>query len=167
MRAIIALVIILGLAFLVQITILNRVTLLNGSVDLILVILAAWALQENARYTWVWGIVAGLVIGGISVAPWYIYVLAYLAVIALARLLTRRIWQAPLLAMFAITFVGTLIVLLSTYAYRIFFDVSLSFSSAFSQVILPGVLLNLLLSIIIHPLMRDLAARIYPTDMTS
>ena len=42
---------------------------------------------------------------------WY----AYLSVIGMGRLLTRRIWQAPLLAMFAVTFTGTLLFSMFTY----------------------------------------------------
>jgi cell shape-determining protein MreD len=85
-------------------------------------------------------------------------------VVGLARLLVHRIWQAPLLAMFAVTFIGTLELLMLTYAQRTILDVPLIFSEVFSQIVLPTVLLNLLLAIPVHALVRDLAGRLYPEE---
>ena len=167
MRAFLILILVLGLALLLQTAVVSRITLLSGSADLVLVILAAWSLQERVRHAWVWGVAAGLLVGIVSGVPWYIYLVAYLSVVGLARLLTRRIWQAPLLAMFTITLIGTLILQMSTFVYRTIFEVSLALGSIFSQVILPSLLLNLLLAIAIHPLMRELAEWLHPADVTA
>jgi cell shape-determining protein MreD len=80
----------------------------------------------------------------------------------MARLLVHRIWQAPLLAMFAVTFIGTLELLMLTFVQRTIFEVPLAFGEVFAQIILPTVLLNLLLAIPVHALIRDLADRLYP-----
>jgi rod shape-determining protein MreD len=168
MRLVLTLVIILGLGVMLQTALVSRINLLSGSADLLLVILAAWALQERVRFTWLWGVLTGMLVGGISGAPWIIYVTAYLFVVGMARLLTRRIWQAPLLAMFAVTFAGTLVLTLSTFTYRFLFEnISLSIGDVFIHVILPSLLLNLLIAIFIHPLMRDLARWFYPLDGTA
>ena len=145
-----------------QISIASRIMLLSGSVDLLLLALAAWGLQERVRAAWIWGLVASLLAGVVSGVPWYVYLIAYLSVVGLARLLVHRIWQAPLLAMFAVTFIGTLELLMLTFVQRTIFEVPLSFGEVFSQIVLPTVLLNLLLAIPVHALMRDLAERIYP-----
>jgi len=81
-------------------------------------------------------------------------------VVGLARLLVHRIWQAPLLAMFAVTFIGTLELLMLTFIQRTIFEVPLVISDVFSQIVLPTVLLNLLLAIPVHALIRDLAERL-------
>ncbi len=167
MRAFFTLVIVLGIALVLQTVLVSRINLLSGSADLVLVVLAAWALQERVRLAWLWGVAAGLLVGGVSGAPWFIYLAAYLSVIGIARLLTRRIWQAPLLAMFAVTFIGTLVLVMFTYVYRILFEISLPFGEVFVQVILPSVLLNLLLAVAIHPLMQDIAGRLYPAEVTA
>ena len=52
--------------------------------------------------------------------------LGYLAVVALANVLQRRVWQAPLLAMFSITFVGTIIVSVLTLVALRFSGVALT-----------------------------------------
>ena len=88
--------------------------------------------------------------------------MVYLSVVGLARLLVHRIWQAPLLAMFAVTFIGTLELLMLTFVQRTIFQVPLAFGDVFSQIILPTVLLNLLLAIPVHSLIRDLAGWLYP-----
>lgn len=168
MRLILTLVIVLGLALLLQISLISRITLLNGNADLLLVILAAWSLQERVRFAWLWGVTAGLLVGSVSGAPLLIYLAAYLLVIGMGRLLTHRIWQAPLLAMFAVTFSGTLLLTVLTFVYRILFEnLLLSFGEIFIQIILPGILLNLLLAVAIHPIMRDIAGRLYPAEVAT
>ena len=44
----------------------------------------------------------------------------YIGVVLLADLLQNRIWQAPLLAMFSVTFLGTLFMHLLSFAYLSF-----------------------------------------------
>ncbi|HTX91489.1 MAG TPA: hypothetical protein VMC09_09745 [Anaerolineales bacterium] len=164
-RAILVAIPVLGVAYLLQTAIIGRMMLLSGNADLILLILAAWGLQERSRGAWVWGIAAGLFAGLVSGIPWYIYLAGYLIVVGAARLLVKRIWQAPLLAMFAVTLIGTLEMLIMMYVYRTLFQVSLPFSGVFSQIILPSVLLNLLLAIPVHSLVRDLVDRVYPAEV--
>jgi cell shape-determining protein MreD len=148
-----------------QISIASRIMLLSGNVDLLLLVVAAWGLQERVRAAWIWGLVASLLAGLVSGVPWYIYLIGYLSVVGMARLMVHRIWQAPLLAMFAVTFIGTLELLMLTFVQRTILEVPLSFSDVFSQIILPTVLLNLLLAIPVHSLIRDLAKWLYPEDV--
>ena len=166
-RSLLAALPVLALALLLQMAIISRINLLNGCADLILLILAAWSLQERVRGAWVWGAAAGLLVGLVSGLPWYVYLVSYLGVVGLARLLTRRIWQAPLLAMFVVTLTGTILLLMLTFAVRTLFEVRLVFSEAFMQIILPSALLNLMLAIPVHALIRDLANWLYPASVTA
>jgi len=166
-RGILVAIPILGLAVILQTSIVERIKLLNGAADLVILILAAWSLQERVRSTWVWGAAAGLLVGFISGLPWYVYLVSYLVVVGMARILARHVWQAPLLAMFTVTVIGTLVLLMFTYLERSLFEVTLVFSLSFMQIILPSILLNLLLAIPVHALMRDLANRLYPAEVVS
>ena len=161
-REILVAIPVLGLAIILQTSIIGRINLLNGQADLLLLILAAWSLQERVRSAWVWGVAAGLLVGFISGVPLYIYMVSYVALVGLGRLLAHRVWQAPLLAMFAVTLIGTLELLMLTFVQRTIFEVPLTFSDVFSQIVLPTVLLNLLLAIPIHALIRGLAERLFP-----
>lgn len=164
-RGILVAIPILGLAVMLQTSIVGRINLLNGEADLVLLILAAWGLQERVRGAWVWGAAAGLLVGFISGVPWYVYLVSYLTVIGIARILAHRVWQAPLLAMFTVTLIGTLVLLMLTYLERFVFEVSLSINVSFLQIILPSILLNLLLAIPVHALIHDLANRVYPAEV--
>jgi cell shape-determining protein MreD len=156
---------VLSLVVILQTSIASRILLLSGNADLVLIVVAAWGLQERVRGAWIWGVLASLLVGMVSGVPWYVYLTGYLSVVGLARLFVHRTWQAPLLAMFAVTLIGTLELLMLTFIQLKIGNVPLSFSEIFLQIILPTVLLNLLLSIPIHGLFHDLASWLYPEEV--
>jgi rod shape-determining protein MreD len=162
MRNLIAVPVIL-LTVILQSAVISRVYLLAGIADLPLVMVAAWALQEEVDSAWHWAAATGLLVGFVSGIPLMVPVLSYIVVVALAHLFQRRVWQAPLLAMFSITFLGTILVsLLSLVVLRIA-GVPLPVSDVLGLLTLPGVLLNLLLAMPIYAVMRDLARWVYPS----
>jgi hypothetical protein len=161
MRNLVAFPVIL-LTVILQSAVISRVYLLSGSADLPLVMLAAWALQDGVESAWHWAIATGLLVGFISGISWVVPLTGYIAVIVLAYLFQRRVWQAPLLAMFSITFIGTIIVSLLSIGVLRFSDVDLPMSDVLGLVMLPGVLLNMLLAIPVYAVMRDLARWVYP-----
>ena len=150
------------LAVILQSAVLSRVNLLSGIADLPLVMLAAWALQDGVDSAWHWALAAGLLVGFVSGISWVVPVAGYIVVIVLAHVFQRRVWQAPLLAMFSITFLGTIIVSLLSIVVLRFSDVALPISDVLGLVMLPGVLLNMLLAIPVYAVMRDLARWVYP-----
>jgi len=153
---------VLVLALMLQTAVISRINLLYGSADLVLVILAAWALQERVTTSWQWALVAGVLVGFVSGLPWFVPLTGYLMVIGLARLLQRRVWQAPLLAMFAVSLIGTLVMhILSIFSLRLLGD-PLPLGDSLSLITLPSILLNLLLAIPVYAGMRDLARWLYP-----
>ncbi|MFH1523329.1 MAG: hypothetical protein ABIF04_00010 [Chloroflexota bacterium] len=166
-RALLVAIPVLGMGIIFQTSIVSRMILLSGNADLILLILAAWGLQERSQGAWVWGIAATLLVGMASGIPWYIYLIGYMAVVGMARLLMNRIWQAPLLAMFAVTLTGTLGMLMLMFIERTFLEVPLTIGAVFSQIVLPSILLNLLLAIPVHALIRSLVNRLYPEEVNA
>ena len=155
---------VLGLALIIQTAIVSRINLLAGSADIVLLIVAAWGLQPHVKWPWVWAVLAGILVGYVSGLPVFIAPAGYLLVMGMAQLMQRRVWQAPLLAMFAVTFVGTLVMQVMTYVTLWSGGSSLSPGEVFLQVTLPSILLNLFLSIPIHALMRDTARWLYPAE---
>jgi hypothetical protein len=81
----------------------------------------------------------------------------------LAKALRTRVWQAPLLAVFSVTFLGTVILSLVSLVYLQISGVSIPFQDAFGLLTLPSVLLNLLLAVPAYAVMRDLARWTYPS----
>jgi len=162
MRNLVAAPVIL-LTVILQSAVISRVYLLSGIADLPLVMLAAWALQEEVDSAWHWAVATGLLVGFVSGISWIVPFSGYLAVVMLARIFQRRVWQAPLLAMFSITFLGTILIsLLSIVALR-FSGVQLPLGDVLGLLTLPGVLLNMLIAIPVYAVMRDLARWVYPT----
>jgi rod shape-determining protein MreD len=161
-RSILVAIPVLGLAIMLQTSFIERINLLNGAADLVLLIIAAWCLQERARGTWFWGVLAGVLVGFVSGVPWYVPLAGYLVVVGLARILSHRVWQAPLLAMFTVTLIGTIGLLMFTFVERTLLEVPLPINLSFVQIVLPSILLNLLLAIPVHSVVRDLVNRLYP-----
>lgn len=152
------------LAVLFQSAILSRVSLLSGSADILLVLLAGWALQKRVTTAWHWAFLTSILIGFISRLPWPVTVVGYFSIIYMAQALQRRVWQAPLLAMFAVTFAGTIwIHLLSFFVLR-FLGSPLPFGDVLGLITLPSLLLNMLIAIPIYPWMRDLSRWVYPSE---
>ena len=163
MRNLIAVPVII-LAVILQSTVISSIKLLSGFADLPLVILAAWALQEEVDTTWQWAIAAGVLVGFFSSLSWMVPVASYLAVVSLAQVFQRRVWQAPLLAMFSVTFLGTIVLYAISLIVLRISGVSLSFTDVLGQLALPGILLNMLLAIPVYAVMRDLARWVYPAS---
>ncbi len=162
MRNIVAVPVIL-LSVILQSAIISRVYLLSGFADLPLVMLAAWALQEEVDSAWHWAAATGLLVGFVSGISWFVPVLGYMAVVGLAQVFQRRVWQAPLLAMFSITFLGTIIMSIISLVVLRLTGTPLPVSDVLGTLTLPSVLLNMLLAIPVYAVMRDLARWVYPS----
>jgi len=154
---------ILFLAVILQSAVISRVYLLSGAADLPLIMLAAWALQDQVDSSWHWAVALGMLVGFVSAVPWYVPMFSYLVVVALAQSLQRRVWQAPLLAMFSVTFLGTVILNILTYVALRIGGVVMPVEDVLGLVVLPGVLLNLLLAIPVYTIMRDISRWVHPT----
>jgi hypothetical protein len=166
MRNIIAIPL-LALAVIFQSAIVSRFSLLAGSADVILVLIAAWALQDGVTTAFHWAFLASVMVGFASRMPWLIYLLGYGGVAFLALLLQRRVWQAPLLAIFSVTFLGTFFMHLVAYVYLRLAGDPLPFGDTMGLITLPSLLLNLLVAIPAQGLMRDLARWVFPTPESS
>ena len=163
MRNLVAAPVIL-LAVMMQSAIVSRIYVLSGIADLPLVMLAAWALQDEVNTAWQWAVATGLLVGFVSGIAWFVPVISYLIVVMLAQFLQRRVWQAPLLAMFVITFLGTIVLYLLSFATLRLSGVPLSVSDTLGLLTLPGVLLNMLLAIPAYAVMRDLSRWVHPSS---
>jgi rod shape-determining protein MreD len=154
----------LALVVIVQSAVISHMTLLAGYADLMLVILAAWALKAEASSAWLWAILGGFMVSFVSGLPWPVIMFGYLFVVLLAQLLKKRVWQAPLLAMFSVTFMGTLIMDLSTLLILNLLGTPLPVGDSLGLVVLPSMLLNLLFAVPVYVMIRDLAQWVSPAQ---
>ena len=154
-----------GFLAILQSTIVSRMPLLNGTADLILLFIIAWALQDRVKSTWRWCLIGGIFASLYSALPFGLYILAYFTAAGIAMVLKRQVWKAPFLAMMAATFIGTLVVQVLSYLSRLGTGVNLPVITVLNNIMLPGLLLNLLLAMPVFSIMHDMAIWLYPEEL--
>jgi rod shape-determining protein MreD len=153
---------ILGSLLLLETAVLNRFPLLHGAADLVMLAVIAWALQKRVNTAWQWGVIGGLLVGLVSGLPFWATIVMYILAVMICLALRRRVWQAPILAMFIATFSITLIAnLLVILALRLE-GTTLPLLQTLNLVTLPSLILNLVLAIPTFYLLTDLAKLLYP-----
>jgi len=166
---------ILSILTMLQSAIISRLPLLQGTADLVLLVLIAWALQEQVKTAWQWSLIGGLMIGYASILPLAIPVLNYFAITSVVLYIKQKIWGNQIFAMFAMTFLGTIFNQVIS-ALVIFIQGSqvplldtqtliILLSDSLRLIILPSLLLNLLLAAPIYALLKDLAEWVYPEEI--
>jgi len=163
MRNIIAFPLLL-LAIILQSSVVSQVKLLAGYADLPLLILGAWALQKRVSSAWHWTALGCVMIAYVSTMPWPVLAVGYFVVIYTAQSLQKRVWQAPLLAMFSVTFLGTLFMHMLSFIVLSLLGTPFVFADVIGLITLPSLLLNMLFAIPIYSFMRELARWVYPAE---
>ena len=148
-----------------QTAVVSRLPLLHGTADLILLVVIAWALQERVRSAWQWTLIASFVVGYLTALNFMIPLIGYLLVTGLALLLRQRVWQVPILAMLAVTFIGTLFINIITAIYLNILGTPLPLIDTLNLIILPSTILNLILSIPVYALVKDFSEWVYPEEI--
>ena len=150
-----------------QVAIFNNLRILFGAVDLVLLAIIAWSLNEKVKNGFIWAIVGGLMVSMISSIPFYSYLIGYALVGLMAELIKRRIWQIPILAMLFVTVVGTFLVHFISLVVLQFTGAGLEWMESINLVILPSTLLNLILALPVYLLIGDLVDWVYPAESDS
>lgn len=158
-------IILFGVLAIIQSTIVSTMPLLNGTADLLLLFVVAWALQDRIDTAWQWCLIAGICAIFYSALPFGSFIFAYLICVGIARLLKRRIWKAPFLAMLAATFISTVVVHVISLGARLLTGVSIPLINVLNLILLPSLLLNLILAIPVFAIMHDMANWLYPEEL--
>ena len=156
---------ILAVLVLLESAVFSQVRLLYGSIDLVLLALVAWAVQERVKTAWQWSLIGGLLVGVVSAVPLPAILIGYLLATGAALLFKRVFWQRPFLAMIAGTFAATLIIHALAFGALRFNGVAISLVESLNLITLPSALLNLLLAIPVYALIGDLASSLYPEEI--
>jgi rod shape-determining protein MreD len=157
--------ILFGILAIIQSTIVSTMPLLKGTADLILLFIVAWALQDRVDSAWQWCLIGGIFASLYSALPFGSFIVAYVICVGIARLLKRRIWKAPFLAMLAAIFISTLVVQLVSLIARLIMGVSIPLTNILNLILLPSLILNLILAIPVFSIMHDMASWLYPEKL--
>jgi rod shape-determining protein MreD len=155
------------IAFLVilQTSIISRLNISFGQADLVMLFILAWCLQDKRRVGVWWAIAGGIMMSFVSAVPWYGYVIGYFMIAIISKILQKRLWNIPVLTMVILSFVGTVIVLVISFVFVSVTQVQLPIRDSLEKVILPSSAINMVLSIPIFIVVRDLVNTVYPTDL--
>jgi rod shape-determining protein MreD len=155
----------LGSLAIVQSSIISRLPLLHGTADLVMLSIIAWALQKRVQTAWQWSIIGGLAMNITSAIPLGVPLISYALTTGMALVLRRRVWQVPILAMFLVTFIGTLISHGITLFVLRLTGSPINIMEALNQITLPSIIMNLLFAIPVYALINELAGWLYPEEI--
>ena len=163
MRILVGIGLLLGAALL-QVTLVTRITLLQGSADLVLRVLISWMLQPGSQPDWKWGLPAGVMLGYASALPDWVLLASYAGAAGICQLLKGRIWQGQLLALLSATLLGTLCIHLVTLGYLFLSAHPLDAIEALNLITVPTMLLNLIFILPVHGIISELNKLISPAE---
>ncbi len=146
---------VLFLAMMLQMVVVNKLSLLYGYADIILLILIVYGLHPRAKQPFFWAIFAGLMFGFISKLPTFVPVVVFIVVIWGAKLVRMRIWQMPVLAYLFIVIIGTFLYQFGSLVALKFGGSILPVVESINLIIIPSVLLNLIFAIPIYYIFND------------
>lgn len=148
----------------IQVGILSNLPLLQGYPDLILLAILAWSLRPEVRTAWQWGVIGGLLMTLVSAMPVGVYLIAYLLVVAIARMIRRMIWRLPFLTMLVMTILGTFLTEGVSLVVLQLMGRDLPIRFVFGTIFIPSVLYNLVLALPIYTVIGELARWVYPVE---
>lgn len=152
---------------LLQTTLAREVNILNGSVDLLLTWLCAWGVCSKDNSIWVWVGIGIAAIAFVSAIPFYVYLAAYLSIIVLTKIISKRFWQSPLMSMFVITIVSSLILYLFSFLVLQSSSSNLNWNTSLVQIIIPSILMNLFLAFPIYAIVKDTTGWVFHAEVES
>ncbi len=155
---------ILILLLVIQTAILRHLPFLGGAADLMLLWLIAWSLHRQGKRVWIGAAFATLLMAFVSAMPWYVFFGSYLFVCLAGRFLSKRFWQNPLIALFFVTFFGSIFQGLLSFAALYVGGSAVSWTTSLRNVIIPSVFLNMLFTLPLYAIFNDMASWVYPYE---
>jgi rod shape-determining protein MreD len=156
---------IIAFLVIVQTSIISRLNISFGQADLVMLFILAWCLQDKNRVGVWWAVAGGIMMSFVSAVPWYAYLIGYVMISIISKILQKRLWNIPILTMVVLSFVGTMIVLVISFVFVSVTQIQLPIHDSLVKVILPSSALNMILSIPIFIIVRDLVNMVYPADV--
>ena len=138
-----------------QYGIFSRWTLLSGSADLVMLYIIALCIISNLKYLWLLVLIFATILGAVSAMPFFIIVAFYFCIYLFAQQIRKRIMQSSLLSMYLLTFLATLAWHAINVALLFIKRVPFNFQTALFEIMLPSLLLNILISILIHSIVIE------------
>lgn len=153
-------------AVMLQLAILGRIQLQYGNLDVLLLVVIAWALQKNIGLQdviWI-ALFSGGLIGFISAESFWLVLIVYLLSSLAAFWINNHVWQFSILTMSVCAVLFSLLHLLAFAIWLQFSGANITLAQSMETVILPSVLLAFFASIPVYLIVRELYVWIFPSE---
>jgi rod shape-determining protein MreD len=156
---------ILVILTILQSSVFNDLTLLDGRPDLVFLFVVAWGINGRSREAMIFGLLGGLFLDLLSGVPLGITSIILVTIAYLVSFTEGRFWEANFLMPMGVT-VGTSIFfhLLSIFILTLL-GKSIQFDFAIMRVMLPSTFLNLLLALPTTEVVKSFINSIYPHEV--
>lgn len=146
---------ILFITMMLQMVVINKIPLLYGYADLIVLVIVIYALHPKANHSWFWGLLAAGLYGYVSKLPYLVPIVIFASIIISAQYIKRRIWQMPIIAYIFMVIMASFAMQVLSLVLLKFTGSSLPFMESVNLIIIPSVMLNLLFAIPIYFIFND------------
>ena len=147
-----------------QMTAISRIVLFNGTADLVLLAVAAWGVRERGKNVFLWAFIGGVLISFASAMPLFSPIVPYMVIALIARIFQDRLWQAPILSLIIVVFIGTLFQHIFNILLIQLEGVNLGFIESIQKVTLPSLLLNFFFLFPVYVLISDIGKWVFPEE---
>jgi rod shape-determining protein MreD len=158
----IPLLVLLGI---LQTTLLADIHFFDGRPDVILLAVLGWGLAGGDRQSMVWGLIGGLLLDSFSGLPLGSTSISLILLAFLVSLYTRRVWEANLFMPLGITLVASILFHGYSLGWLFILGREIDLPLAFSRVILPSTILNVVLILPVAQLLLSVYRRLYPQEI--
>ncbi len=156
---------IFAIAAFLQVSVLTKIRLLNGAVNLIMVCLIVWSINSSTKYSWIMAVWSGLLMSFVSAMPIKSYMWFNLGIWGLIWFIKKRVWQMPMILTLFVTIVGTLLEALLTLGLLTLQGANLDYLLSLNRVIVPSLIMNLLFTIPVYAFLNDVINTIYINEV--
>ena len=139
-----------------QMSVVSRIQMNNGSADLILLSVAVWGILDKKRSVFFWAFMGGIFISFISAMPIFTPIIPYIFTALLTQFFQERIWQAPIISIVVVVFLGTLFQHAFSFFVLLLNGLELEWLTAIQAVTLPSIFLNYLFLLPVFVLINDI-----------
>lgn len=134
----------MALAAVLQSAVFNNIRILNGRPDLVLLILICIALYARIRPALIFAFLGGLFLDLLSGLPLGVTSIQLVLVVFVLSFTENRFWQTNILVVETITLAASMMFHLLGAGISLISGSSISFTDAFTRIILPSTFLNLI-----------------------
>lgn len=146
---------ILFITMMLQMVVINKIPLLYGYADLVVLVIVVYAMHPKANRAWFWGLLAMTLYGYVSKIPYFVPIIVFSAIIISAQYIKKRIWQMPLIAFIFVIISASLLFQILSLGALVILGSSLPIMESINLIVIPSVMLNLIFSVPIYFIFND------------